>query len=108
MITENYIRCLKTKNREAYKVALRQTLIYYLYREKIPCTIISSIMGCTRRYVYTAIYGARDRMEVGDALTMQANEELKKHQIRIVPVTADGGVLTMFVGYRMFIDNEIF
>ena len=108
MLTENYIRCLKSKNREAYKVALRQTLIYYLYREEISCTTISALLGCTRRYVYTAIYGARDRMEVGDRLTIQAMEELKTHKIRVIPATADGGVMAKFIGYKMFIDNVIF
>lgn len=108
MSTENYIQNLKTRHRSAYKVALRQTLIYFLYKENIPCTIISEILGCTRRYAYMAIYRVRDLLEVGDKMTLQAMEELRTHQIRIVPVTADGTIITMFIGYRMFIDNEIF
>lgn len=108
MITENYINCLKTKNRAAYNVALRQALCYYLYKENVPCTIISSVFRCTRRYVYAAIYRVKDLLEVGDKLTRRAVEEINAHKIRIVPITAEGDLLSMHVGYRMIIDNVIY
>ena len=103
MITENYLKCLRAKNRVMYNVALRQALCYYLYKENIPCTIISQAMGCTRRYVYMAIYKVRDLLEIGDKMTKQATEEICNHTIKIVPVTVDGQLLSKHVGYRIIL-----
>lgn len=108
METKQYIEVLKKQTKEPISVAMRQAVCYYLYRENIPCSIIASVLGRSRRLIYMYIYRARDLMEVGDSMMLAAVDERKKHHISIRPYTIDGGVITRHAGYKMIIDNIIY
>lgn len=107
METEQYIKCFRTKSRESHIVAMRQALCYYLYKEDIPCTIISKVMGNARWNIYLSIYKMRDLLEVGDKMAKRAYDEISLHSIRIVPATVDGKIMTRKIGYKLIIDNII-
>lgn len=108
METKQYIEVLKRQSKEPISVAMRQAICYYLYAENIPCSIIASVLGRSRRLIYMYIYRARDLMEVGDSMMLEAIEERKRHSISIRPFTIDGAVITRHAGYKMIIDNIIY
>lgn len=107
MESKNYIKCLKTKKRDAVYVAMRQALCYYFFTENIPCHIIAQVMNCSRRNVYMSVYRAKDLLEVGDKTIKKALDEIKNHSIRIVPCTIDGSLLSRHIGNKLVIDNII-
>ena len=108
MESKNYINMLKSKNRAALYVAMRQALCYYLYESNVPCVIIHKVMHCTRANVYNSIKQAKDMLEVGDHIMKSAYHEISEHKIRVKPCTVDGEILSKHVGYKMVIDNIIF
>ena len=108
MEPKEFIRLLKSKSRVPSVIAFRQALCYYLWIEDISCTIISQIIGYTRRNVYISIYHVRDCLEVNDKTMREAMDEVKKHDIRIRPYTIDGHVLSKHAGYKMIIDDIIY
>lgn len=108
MDTKHYIETLKSKSRAPLYVAMRQALCYYLYESGVPCDIIYKAMHYTRSNVYNGINQARNMLEVGDKIMQAGYEELNNHKIRVVACTADGAVLSRFVGYRLVIDNVIY
>ena len=105
---KNYINMLKNKSRAPMYVAMRQTLCYYLYTNNVPCSIIKKVMRIPRSLVYFSINQAKDMLETGDSIMKQAYAEVQQHRVRIVPVTAEGDLLSRHVGYKMTIDNIIY
>lgn len=105
METKQLIERLRDKRRSTVSVAYRQALCYYLYKNNIPCTIIAEVLGRTKRYIYMAIYHTQDYLEVGDKTATKCLEDIKNHSIRIVPITAEGVLLSRHIGYKMIIDN---
>ena len=107
METKQFIERLKDKSRATNSVALRQALCYYLYEQNIPCTIIASVLGRTKRYIYMSIYRTRDFLEVGDKTTKICVDEMSKHMLRITPIFAEGKILSKHIGYKLEVDNII-
>lgn len=108
METSNYIGMLKSKNRAAAYVAMRQALCYYLDENNVPCNIIKKVLGIPKSSLYFSIGKAKDMLDTGDKIMQAAYDEVYKHKIRIVPCTAKGDILSQHIGYKMTIDNEIY
>lgn len=107
MDTKQFIERLRDNSHAENSVALRQALCYYLYNENIPSTIIAHVLKRTKRYIYMSIYRTRDFLEVGDRKTKICVEEVKNHTFRIVPITADGAILSKHIGYKLLVDNKM-
>ena len=107
MNTQNYIQNLTTTTRKTIHVALRQTLAYHLYKNKIPCSLIGQCLHMTKRNIYYSIYKTRDKLEINDYITKQAYNETISHAFHIQPVTVTEGMITKHTGYKLYVDNVI-
>lgn len=107
METKQFIERLRDKSHAENSVALRQALFFHLYNENIPCTIIADVFKRSKQYVYMSVYKTRDFLEIGDKKTQFCVEEVKKHELRIKPITVDGAILSKHIGYKLLVDNII-
>ena len=105
---KKYVEMLKNKSRAPIYAAMRQALCYYLFSNNVTGFIIKEVMHMPKSNVYFSINQARDMLEVGDDIMQRAYEEVQRHKIRVVPVTAEGDILSNHIGYRMTIDNIIY
>ena len=95
MITEDFIKELRSKSRLPKTMAIRQSVYYLLYKQGLSGNELERHFACTKRNIYYGMYSFRDRLSMKDEVSVAAYQESLSHEILCKGDKINGYVITI-------------